>query len=68
MSEYESAGEYGRKIRNNTSATIQEIVRDADGNARPLGPQVTAGVLIAQANLAIAASLAELADAVRSRP
>lgn len=62
-----SSEEYGRRVRNNAGNMIQEITTRPDGTSRGMSDEMAAGVLVAQANLAIAASLAELADVLRTR-
>lgn len=62
-----NAAEYAMQVRNNASGILGQVTTYPDGTSRALPAEVTSGVLIAQANLAIAASIAELADALRSR-
>lgn len=59
----ENADQYGMRIRNIAGSMIDEITN------RPAGVPVElmAGVVVAQSNLAIAASIAELADVLRRR-
>lgn len=61
------AAHYAELVRNNAAKLIQQTVVDDDRNFRPLNPQTASGVLIAQSNLAIAATLAELADVLREK-
>lgn len=61
------AEEYGMRVRNNASSAIAEVCHTPDGSTRSLTDITAAGVLIAQSNLAIAASIAELADVLRRK-
>jgi hypothetical protein len=61
-----SAAEYGARERNIAADMIREITQASPGTARSLSREVAAQIVIAQCNLAIAASIAELADVLRS--
>lgn len=58
---FESPGQYASRVRNNTAKLIDAVTQDL-GEGRPGVPhEIMAAVLIAQSNLAIAASLIEAA-------
>lgn len=67
MIDTNAAHEYGRRIRNNASEVLNEVMKHPDGTAKPLTPEVVAGVLVAQSNLAIAASIVEAAVILRGQ-
>lgn len=62
-----TSDQYGMNVRNNAADMITSIAKHADGSPRGLSDEMAAALLVAQANLAIAASLAELADVLRKR-
>lgn len=51
---------------NQTSRSIDQVSSHPDGSPRALPGDVTAGVLTAKANLAIATALIAVADAIRA--
>lgn len=51
---------------NQTSQRLDHITRHPDGTSRALPGDVTAGVLTAHSNLAIATALVAVADAIRA--
>lgn len=55
---------FAETVLNNASNMLHEVARDRDGNARALDSTVAAGVLTAQTNLAIAAALMVVAQAI----
>lgn len=63
---YESPTDYARRIRDNSAVMLAEVTRTADGTPKGLNDTLASAVLVAQTNLAIAASIAELAAAVRT--
>jgi hypothetical protein len=57
--------EYARRVRNNTGAMLDEVTKRPDGTAKGLTDAMAAAVMVAQSNLAIAASLVEAAAIIR---
>ena len=49
--------EFALNVLNTAASMINQTVRDEDGESRSLPPELLAGVLVAQSNLAIAAAL-----------
>lgn len=60
-----SSREYAEHIANNTVSMIREVTTNPDGSTRGMPAEVTAGVLAAQSNLAIAAALMWLASELK---
>lgn len=58
---YETPGQYGARIRNNAGKLIDSVTQDLGRGKPGLHTEIMAAVLIAQSNLAIAASLVEAA-------
>lgn len=63
---YESPANYAQRIRDNSTVMLTEVTQNADGTPKALNGDIASAVLVAQTNLAIAASIAELAAAVRT--
>lgn len=59
------AEEYGKIVRTNCADMIWEVSKTPDGTPKSISEQLAVGILTAQSNLAIAASIAELADVLR---
>lgn len=58
---YETEGQYGARIRNNAARMIDSVTQDLGPGKPGLHTEIMAAVLIAQSNLAIAASIVEAA-------
>ena len=64
MAESVDAVPFAETVINNASNMIYEIARTADGSPRDLDSTLAAGVLNAQSNLAVAAALMVVAQAI----
>lgn len=62
-----SAAYYANSALANTASMLQEVTTNPDGTTRGMPSELTAGVLVAQSNLAIAAALMLIAENLGAR-